>query len=71
MSIKRAFLVERMVSLSATYQVITLDFAFPKFRNCRKNTCVIEKITDGLITDSQWCPGTAVSLKATKPGRNR
>ena len=27
-----------------TGQVITLDFAFPKFRNSRKNTCVIEKI---------------------------
>ena len=26
----------------------------------------------GLIADSEWCPGTAVSVKATKvPGRNR
>ena len=26
----------------------------------------------GLMTDREWCPGTAVSLKVTKvPGRNR
>ena len=44
-SITRAFLVQEMSrdGTSLLLPLITYDFAFSNFRDCRKNTSIIEK----------------------------